>query len=95
MMSAAETIEYETILKIVRDWPPARRVTLMQEVLQTLAPAEAGASHQPTLARALACSPPTNRRPRTKRLRAGWTSGTVSGIPILTPRQFLDSIDTL
>jgi hypothetical protein len=53
-MSAAEKTDYETILKIVRDWPPARRITLMQAVLETLAPAEAIEQlHRPTLDRAL------------------------------------------
>jgi hypothetical protein len=53
-MNTPETTDYEAILKIVRDWPPARRITLMQEVLKTLAPIEAGAPpHGATLDRAL------------------------------------------
>lgn len=36
-MRAMDTTDYETILKIVRDWPPAQRFMLIQEVLQTLA----------------------------------------------------------
>jgi hypothetical protein len=42
------------VLKIVRDWPSARRITFMQAVLQTLAPAEvAEPTHQARLDRAL------------------------------------------
>jgi len=52
-MSAAEAEEYEAILKIVRVWPPARRIILIQAVLQTLAQSEATPGRLPTLDRAL------------------------------------------
>ena len=52
-MSAAETIDYEQVLHLVRSWPASQRFTLVQEVLKTLAPVEspARASRQ-TLVRA-------------------------------------------
>ena len=53
-MRAAETTDYETILQIVRNWPPARRISLMQDMLRTLVPTEAGErAYHPTLKRAL------------------------------------------
>jgi hypothetical protein len=52
-MSVAEAEEYEAILKIVRVWPPARRIILVQAVLQTLAPSETMPGSHSTLERAL------------------------------------------
>lgn len=53
-MSAAKTNDYETILKVVRAWPPAQQFTLVQEVLKTLAlDTTPKQPHQPTLDRAL------------------------------------------
>ena len=37
-MDTVETLNYETILKTVRAWPPATRLTLVQDVLKTLEP---------------------------------------------------------
>jgi hypothetical protein len=37
-MDAFEETGYEVILNIVRQWPPGRRFTLVQDVLNTLAP---------------------------------------------------------
>ncbi len=53
-MSTVERIDYETLLKVVRDWPPARRIAFMQEVLQTFAPSETSElRHRATFDRAL------------------------------------------
>lgn len=41
-MTATNTADYQTILTIVRDWPPAQQFMLVREVLRTLAP-DAGA----------------------------------------------------
>lgn len=44
---------YETVIKIVRTWPITQRLTLVQEVLATLAPTAPTTPHrQPTLSRA-------------------------------------------
>lgn len=52
-MSALDMADYETILAIVRDWPPEQRVILVREVLQSLAPAGTdGRPARETLARA-------------------------------------------
>jgi hypothetical protein len=52
-MSTTESTDYEAILQIVREWPPARRFTLVQDVLKTLVPAEAREQpHHPTLEKA-------------------------------------------
>ena len=40
-MSTAKGTDYERILTIVRTWSAAQRFTLVQDVLQTLAPVEA------------------------------------------------------
>ena len=46
--------EYENILKIVREWPTARRFTLVQDLLKTLAPSqESPIPKRETLRRAL------------------------------------------
>jgi hypothetical protein len=37
-MNTFEPGSYETVLKTVRQWPPARRFALVQDVLNTLAP---------------------------------------------------------
>ena len=37
-MNSPEAAEYETLLKIITAWPPAKRVRLIQDVLKTLAP---------------------------------------------------------
>ena len=34
-----ETINYETVLKIIYQWPAANRLTLVQDILKTLKPA--------------------------------------------------------
>jgi hypothetical protein len=39
-MSTPETMNYETIRKIVRGWPASQRFTLIQDLLRTLAPPE-------------------------------------------------------
>ncbi len=36
-MSTFEPISYETVLNTVRQWPPARRFALVQDILKTLA----------------------------------------------------------
>ena len=38
MSSSSETNSYESILEIVRQWTPAQRFHLVQEVLKTLEP---------------------------------------------------------
>ncbi len=38
-MNSLEPINYETVIKTVIQWPPARRFALVQDVLDTLAPA--------------------------------------------------------
>lgn len=71
-MSTAETTDYERVLKIVRDWPPARRITFMQAVLQTLTPVEvAEPTHQATLDRALGLLT-TNQPPPSDEEVARW-----------------------
>jgi hypothetical protein len=37
-MNSPERNTYETVLKTVRQWPPERRLALVQDVLSTLAP---------------------------------------------------------
>jgi hypothetical protein len=39
-MDVVDTADYNTILQIVRDWPPRQRFNLVQEVLKTLTPEE-------------------------------------------------------
>jgi hypothetical protein len=39
-MGIVQTTDYDGVLKIVQTWPAARRLTLVQEVLKTLAPAD-------------------------------------------------------
>ncbi len=52
-MSTPQTLDYETILRIVRQWPADRRFVLVQDVLKTLAPAgPEPTTRQPTLSRA-------------------------------------------
>jgi hypothetical protein len=53
-MDAFEETGYEVILNIVRQWPPGRRFTLVQDVLNTLAPEVALPRSRPkTLEKAL------------------------------------------
>jgi hypothetical protein len=53
-MNQSEPSNYESILKIVRQWPIAQRFTLVQDVLKTLAPKKASArAPRQTLDRAL------------------------------------------
>jgi hypothetical protein len=53
-MDTLDTASYETIFDIVRSWPPARRFTLVQDVLKTLAPeTEQPRPRRNTLERAL------------------------------------------
>ena len=52
-MTTGQTADYEQILTIVRSWSAAQRFTLVQDVLSTLAPAEAPQhASRPTLDRA-------------------------------------------
>lgn len=52
--NTAQTQHYEAVVNMIRSWPAAQRLTLVQDVLATLAPDLAAASQrQPTLARAL------------------------------------------
>lgn len=37
-MQTTETTSYEAVIEIVRNWPPASRFSLVQDVLKTLAP---------------------------------------------------------
>jgi hypothetical protein len=37
-MSAAKPISYDAVLRIVSDWPSEKRLSLVQDVLQTLVP---------------------------------------------------------
>ncbi len=39
-MRTTDKPDYATVLRVVRDWSPVQRFLLVQEVLQTLAPAE-------------------------------------------------------
>ncbi len=50
-MVASDT-SYETILSIVRAWPEPERLSLVQDVMQTLADEKSAARH-PTLEQAL------------------------------------------
>lgn len=53
-MNQTETINYENVLKAVRQWPTAQRFNLVQEVLKTLAPqVEKPHRRERTLERAL------------------------------------------
>ena len=38
MMTHVENINYESVLKTIRQWPKPQRFMLVQEVLRTLAP---------------------------------------------------------
>lgn len=40
MSSSSETNSYESIFEIVREWTPAQRFHLVQDILKTLAPRE-------------------------------------------------------
>jgi hypothetical protein len=52
-MSALPTLDYETVLRIVRDWPPEQRVIFLQDVLKTLITAvDPARTHKATLAQA-------------------------------------------
>lgn len=54
MMSHTENINYESVLKTIRQWPKAQRFILVQEVLKTLAPEiEQPQRRERTLERAL------------------------------------------
>lgn len=53
---AANTVNgqhYESVVNTIRSWPAAQRLTLVQDVLATLAPDITPPRRQPTLARAL------------------------------------------
>jgi len=52
-MTTPQRLDYETVLRIVRQWSPEQRFGLVQEVLNTLAPGkgEARTPQTPTLAR--------------------------------------------
>jgi hypothetical protein len=50
-MSTAHTTEYDRVLKIIQNWPAARRLTLVQAVLKTLTPADV--TERPPQARTL------------------------------------------
>ncbi len=36
-MGTPEILNYETVLEVVQTWPPAKRLSLVQDVLKTLA----------------------------------------------------------
>lgn len=36
-MGTPEILNYETVLEVVQTWPPARRLSLVQDVLKSLA----------------------------------------------------------
>ena len=49
-----QTQHYAAVIKAVREWPAAQRLSLVQDILATLAPEVAPApQRQPTFARAL------------------------------------------
>ncbi len=53
-MPIVEPINYKAVIEIVRDWPPASRFSLVQDVLKTLAPeVENSRSKRNTLEKAL------------------------------------------
>ena len=53
-MPTAEPINYKAVIEIIRDWPPASRFSLVQDVLKTLAPeVESSRSKRNTLEKAL------------------------------------------
>ena len=53
-MPTVEPINYRAIIEIIRGWPPARRFSLVQDVLKTLAPeVESSRSKRNTLDKAL------------------------------------------
>lgn len=71
-MSTGRTSDYEEILTIVRSWPIAERFTLVQEVLQTLAPAETPAARtRPTLDQARGLLATSRPAPSDDQI-AGW-----------------------
>lgn len=54
MSHASDEPEYETVIHIIRRWPTARRLSLVQEVLATLTPDESSLPQRsPTLHQAL------------------------------------------
>ena len=53
-MQTVEVTNYKAIIEIVRDWPPASRLSLVQDVLKTLAlEVEKSRSKRNTLEKAL------------------------------------------
>ena len=53
-MQTVEVTNYKAIIEIVRDWPPASRLSLVQDVLKTLAlEVENAQSKRNTLEKAL------------------------------------------
>jgi hypothetical protein len=53
-MATVEPINYKAVIEIVRDWPPASRFSLVQDVLKTLVPeVENSQSKRNTLEKAL------------------------------------------
>lgn len=61
---AVTTPHYEDVIDAIRAWTPAQRLTLVQDVLATLAPAVAAAPRrQPTLTRALGLLATSNPPP--------------------------------
>ena len=53
-MPTVEPINYRAVIEIIRDWPPASRFSLVQDVLKTLAPeVESSRSKRNTLEKAL------------------------------------------
>ena len=53
-MPTAEPINYKAVIEIIRDWPPASRFSLVQDVLKTLAlEVESSRSKRNTLEKAL------------------------------------------
>jgi hypothetical protein len=57
-MSTARSISYDTVLEVVSGWPSEKRLSLVQDVLETLAPESRGPrSQRRTLERALGLLP--------------------------------------
>ena len=54
MISQTENLNYESVLKTIRQWSPAQQIELVQDVLQAISPRiSPPKKHQKTLGRAL------------------------------------------
>ncbi|MCB0242118.1 MAG: hypothetical protein KDI12_01830 [Anaerolineae bacterium] len=69
-MSTDQLMAYETILDTVEQWPSAKRITLIQDVLRTLAP-RPGPRRQDTLEAALGLLANDERAPSDSDIQ-GW-----------------------